>query len=100
MSPKLMTSKGVIAGKDMDECARVVTGRGVEPREGGDPEFEIGRDVAGGQLSAGEAFGAALSSGRGEGPEAPERRSAVESCAADGRTGAGAGARAAQVQRD
>ena len=32
MSPKLMTSKGVVAGKDMDECARVEPRRGVLSR--------------------------------------------------------------------
>ena len=83
----------------MDECARVDTGRGVEPGEGGDPEFEIGGDVAGRELSPGEASGAAVSGGRGEGTEAPERGSRVESCAAHGRTGAGVGARAGEVQR-
>jgi hypothetical protein len=40
MSPKLVTSTEVIAGKDMDECARVDTSGGVEPREGGDTELE------------------------------------------------------------
>src|SRR6266545_1096357 len=87
MSPKLMTSKGVIAGKDMDECERVDTGGGVEPREGGDPACAISGDVAGRELSPGEASGAALSSGRREGTEASERGARVESCAADGRTG-------------
>src|SRR5712692_1765297 len=99
MSPKLVTSKGVIAGKDMDECARVETGGGVEPREGGDTEFGIGRDVAGRELSPGEASGAAVSGGRGEGTEAPERRERVESCATPGRTRARVGARPGEVQR-
>ena len=31
----------------MDECARVETGGGVEPREGGDAESGIGGDVVG-----------------------------------------------------
>src|SRR5215210_5776259 len=99
MSPKLMTSKGVIAGKDMDECERVDTGGGVEPREGGDPECAIGGDVTGRELSPSEASGAALSSGRSEGTEASKRGTRVESCAADGRTGACVGARAGEVQR-
>ena len=43
--------------------------------------------------------GAAVSGGRGEGTEAPERGGRVESCAADGRTRAGVGARAGEVQR-
>lgn len=83
----------------MDECARVVTGRGVEPGEGGDLEFAIGRDVAGRELSPSEASGAAVSGGRGQGIEAPQRGSRVESCAAPGRTGACVGARAGEVQR-
>src|SRR5229473_282962 len=99
MSPKLMTSKGSSFGKDIDECKRVDTGGGVEPREGGDTEFGIGGDVAERELSPGEAFGAAVSGGRGEGIEAPERGARVESCAAPGRTGAGVGARAGEVQR-
>src|SRR5215210_1714134 len=99
MSPKLMTSKGVIAGKDMDECERVDTGGGVEPREGGDPECAIGGDVTGRELSPSEASGAAISSGRSEGTEASKRGTRVESCAADGRTGACVGARAGEVQR-
>jgi hypothetical protein len=69
MSPKLMTSKGVIAGKDMDECERVDTGGGVEPREGGDPECEIGRDGVGRELSPGEAW-RVIPSGRRERIEA------------------------------
>ena len=48
-------------------------------------EFAIGRDVAGRELSPGEASGAAVSGGRGQGIEAPERGSRVESCAARGR---------------
>src|SRR5258708_39786242 len=82
MSPKLVTLKEVIAGKDMDECERVDAGRGVESGESGDPECGIGRDGAGGELSPGEAAGAAVSGGRGEGTAAPERGGGVESCAA------------------
>ena len=99
MSPKLVTLKEVIAGKDMDECARVESGRGVEPREGGDIEFGIGRDDAGRELSPGKASGAAISDGRGERPDTSARGWGVESCAAHGRTGAGVGARAREVQR-
>src|SRR5512147_3014496 len=99
MSPKLVTSKGVIAGKDMDECARVEAGGGIEPREGGDVESGVGGDVAGRELSPGEASGAAISSGRSEGTEASERGWRVESCAAHGRASAGVGARAGEVQR-
>src|ERR1700676_2477290 len=99
MSPKLMTSKGVIVGKDMDECDRVDTGGGVEPREGGHPEFGFGGDLAGRELSPGEAAGAAVSGGRGERTEAPERGWRVESCAAPGRTRTCVGARAGEVQR-
>ena len=84
MSPKLMTSKGSLFGKDIDECERVGAGGGVEPREGGDTEFGIGGDVAGRELSPGEASGAAVSGGRGEGTEAPERGSGVQSCATHG----------------
>ena len=73
MSPKLVTSKGGTAGKDMDERARVDTGGSVEPSEGGDIESGIGRAAAGGELSAGEAAGAAISGGRDEGPDAPGR---------------------------
>ena len=51
MSPKLVTLKEVIAGKDMDECARVEPGGGVEPRQGGDLECGIGRAGAGRELS-------------------------------------------------
>src|SRR5947208_12856692 len=83
----------------MDECERGVTGRGVEPRESGDIEFEIGRDVAGRELSPSEASGAAVSGGWGEGTEAPERGARVESCAAGGRPGACVGARAGEVRR-
>src|SRR5215211_4962366 len=99
MSPKLVASKGGTAGKDMDECARVETRGGVEPREGGDTEFGIGCDVAGCELSPGETSGATVSSGRGEGTEASERRERVESCAADGRTRACVGTRPGEVQR-
>src|SRR5947209_17474653 len=83
----------------MDECERVDTGRDIEPREGGDAECGIGRDVAGRELSPGEAPGAAVSGGRGQGTEAPERGSGVQSCAAPGGTGACVGARAGEVQR-
>jgi hypothetical protein len=38
----------------MDECERVATGRGVEPDEREDPEFAVGGDVAGRELSPGE----------------------------------------------
>ena len=40
----------------MDERERVDTGGSVEPREGGDAECAIGRDVAGRELSPGEAL--------------------------------------------
>src|SRR5512145_2148437 len=100
MSPKLVTSKGVTAGKDMDEWARVEPSGGVEPREGGDPQCGIGRAVVGRELSPGEAPGAAVSRGRGERTEASERGAGVESCTAGGRTSAGAGAGAGEVQRD
>ena len=45
MSPTLVTSKGGTAEKDMDERARVDTGRSVEPGESGDVEPGIGRDT-------------------------------------------------------
>ena len=99
MSPKLMTSKGVIAGKDMDECERVDTGGGVEPREGGDTESGFGSEIDGRELSPGEASGTAVEGGRGEGTEAPERGWRVESCAAHNGARAGVGARAGEVQR-
>jgi hypothetical protein len=60
----------------MDECERADTGGSIEPREGGDAEFGIGRDVAGRELSPGDASGAAVSGGRSEGTEALERGSA------------------------
>src|SRR6266851_8453571 len=96
---KLMTSKEVAVGEDRDERAGVDASRGAEPREGGDAESEIGGDVVGGELSPGEASGAAVSSGRGEGTEAPKRRWRVESCAAHSRAGAGVGAGAGEVRR-
>src|SRR5437870_11035040 len=96
---KLMTSKEVAVGKDRHERAGVDASRGAEPREGGDVESEIGGDVVGGELSPGEASRAAVSSGRGEGTEASERGSRVESCAAPGGARAGVGARAGEVQR-
>src|SRR4249919_2811348 len=96
---KLMTSKEVTVGEDRNERAGADASRGVEPREGGDPEFEFGGDVVGRELSAGEASGAAASGGRGEGTEAPERGWRVESCAADGRARAGVGPRAGEIQR-
>src|SRR4029450_6941191 len=99
MSPKLMTSKGVVAGKDMDECERVEPGRGLEPGEGGDAESGIGGDPDGRELSPGEASGAAVFGGRGEGPEASERGRRIESRAADEGARAGGGARAREVQR-
>src|SRR3989337_1026972 len=83
----------------MDECEGVDTGGGVKPREGGDPESEVGGDAAGGELPPGEAPGPAVSGGGGEGPEAPKRGWRVESCAASGGTGAGVGAGAGAVQR-
>src|SRR5579864_1142446 len=83
----------------MDECERVDTGGGVEPREGGDTKFGIGGDIAGRELSPSEASGAAVSSGRREGTEAPERGSRVQSCATHGCPGACVGARAGEVQR-
>ena len=55
---KLVTSKEVAIGEDRDEREGADTGRGIEPGEGGDIEFEIGRDVAGRELSP-EASGAA-----------------------------------------
>src|SRR5437762_14279235 len=86
-------------GKDGDECERIDAGGGVESRKGGDIEFGFGGDAVGGELSPGEAFGAAVSGGRGERTEAPGRGWRVESCAAHGRAGAGVGARAGKGQR-
>src|SRR5215203_2213948 len=96
---KLMTSKGVTGGEDRHERAGADAGRGVEPREGGDAESDLGGDVDGGELSPGEASGAAVSSGRGHGTDASERGGRVESCAAYGRARAGIGARAGEIQR-
>src|SRR2546425_2735570 len=86
-------------GKDRDECEGTDTGRGTGPGEGGRVEYEIGGGVAARQLPPGEAIGAAVSGGRGQGTEAPERGTPVESCAAHGRPGACVGARAGEVQR-
>src|SRR3970040_2212788 len=99
MSPKLMTSKGVITGKDMDERKGVDAGGGVEPCQGRDAESAFGRDVVGRELSSGEAAGAAVSGGRSQGTEAPECGARVESRAADVRARAGIGAGAGEVQR-
>src|SRR3970040_1438036 len=99
MSPKLVTLKGVITGKDMDERARVDTGGGVEPRQGGDPQCGVGRDVAGRELSPGEAVGASISGGRRQRIEASKCRAAVESRARGGGARASAGARPEEVQR-
>src|SRR5215218_10996244 len=96
---KLMTSKGVTVGEDRNERAGADAGRGVEPREGGHAESDIGGDVDGRELSPGEASGAAVSSGRGQGTEASKRGWRIESCAAHGRARAGVGARAGEVQR-
>src|SRR3972149_8116064 len=99
MSPKLMTSQEVITGKDMDERKRADAGGGVEPRQGRDATSRFGGNVVGRELSPGEAAGAALSGGRREGADAPQRRGRLESCAAHGRTRAGVGARAGEVRR-
>src|SRR6476620_631993 len=99
MSPKLMTSKGVITGKDMDERARVDTCGGVAPRQGGDPESGIGRDVAGCELSPGEAIGASLPCGGRQRIEASKCGAAVESCARGRGARASAGAGPGEVQR-
>ena len=58
-----MTSKEVTVGEDRDERAGVDASRGAESREGGDAESEIGGDVVGGELSPGEASGAAIANG-------------------------------------
>src|SRR5438552_137605 len=79
-------------GKDRDECEGTDTSRGAGPGEGGRVDCEIGGGVAARQLPPGEAIGAAVSGGRGEGTEAPERGTPVESCAAHGRPGARAAA--------
>src|SRR3972149_9934577 len=99
MSPKLVTSKGVITGKDMDERARVDTGGGVEPREGGEPQCGIGRDVAGRELSPGEAVGASIPCGGRQRIEASKCRAAVESRVRGGGARAGAGARPGEGRR-
>src|SRR6266545_820301 len=96
---KLMASKGVTVGEDRNERAGTDTGGGVEPREGGDAESGFSSDIDGRELSPGEASGTAVSGGRGEGTEAPERGWGVESCAAPGGARAGVGARAGEVQR-
>src|ERR671915_408007 len=99
MSPRLMTSKGVITGKDMDERKRVDAGGGVEPRQGRHAECAFGRDGVGRELPPREAAGAAVSGGRRQGTEAPECGTCVESRAAEGGARAGLGAGAGEVQR-
>src|SRR5438552_10546225 len=86
-------------GKDRDECEGTDTGRGTGAGEGGRVECEIGGGVAARRLPPGEAIDATVSGGRGQGTEAPERGTPVESCAAHGRTGAGVGVGAGEVQR-
>jgi hypothetical protein len=99
MSPKLMTSKGGIAGKGMDERERADARGGVEPRQGGIAGSGVGGDIVGRELSASPPPGPTVSDGRREMLEAPECLAGVESCAPNGRADAGVGAGSDEVQR-